>query len=150
VTADRRFDAGAQLGRRCVPWQPLTHQLLQGLNACPFGGERRLRAHLLLDRQRVRRVELAVHIGMDQQDRLIVRIRTGHGLFQSHYIAVRAPHEVVGQRKRRDYLTRFEMEGWGSRPYETRTVLDSFPYRSAMAVAPTMGMVAAIAPAQCR
>jgi len=55
----------------------------QRLDALALGGERRLSAHLLCDPQRVGRVELAVQIGMDQQDRVDVIRRMGQGCFLS-------------------------------------------------------------------
>ena len=70
--ADRRLDAGMQPGRRFLAGQPFMNQPLQCLDALAFGGERRLRAHLLRDPQRVGGIELAVQIGMNQQHRVIV------------------------------------------------------------------------------
>jgi hypothetical protein len=71
-TADRRLDAGPQPGRRFLARQPFMNQPLQCLDAFAFGGERRVRAHLLRDPQRIGGIELAVEIGMNQQHRVIV------------------------------------------------------------------------------
>ena len=49
------------------------NQSPQGLDTLALGGERRLSAHLLRDPQRVGWIELAVQIGMDQQDCVVVR-----------------------------------------------------------------------------
>ena len=72
--ADRRLDAGPQPGRRFLARQPFMNQPLQCLDALAFGDERRLRAHLLRDLQRVGGIELAVQIGMNQQHRVIVSL----------------------------------------------------------------------------
>jgi len=60
------------------------NKLPQRFDALALGGERRLGIHPLRDRQRVGRIELIVQIGMDQQDRAIVRVRMGHNYFLSN------------------------------------------------------------------
>ena len=81
MTADRCLDAGPQTGWRHLARKPLMNQLLQRLDPLALGGERGISAHPLLDFQRISRIEFAVQIGMDQQNRIIIRRRRGHGCF---------------------------------------------------------------------
>ena len=57
------------------------NELLQRLDPLALGSERGISAHPLRDFQRIGRIELAIQIGMDQQDRVIIRRRRGHGCF---------------------------------------------------------------------
>jgi hypothetical protein len=47
--------------------------LLQRLDPLALSGERRISAHPLRDFQGIGSIELAVQIGVDQQDRVIIR-----------------------------------------------------------------------------
>src|SRR5260370_11119025 len=56
----------------------LAHQTLQGLNALALGGKCRISRHTLLHRKCIRRIELAIQIGMDWQRGIFIDQRTGH------------------------------------------------------------------------
>ena len=81
MTADRCLDAGTQTWWRHFGRKPLMNELPQRLDPLTLGSERGIFAHLLLDFQGIGRIELAIQIGMDQQDRVIIRRRRGHGCF---------------------------------------------------------------------
>ena len=83
MTADRCLDAGTQTWWRHFARKPLMNELPQRLDPLALGSERGIGAHPLRDFQRIGRIELAIQIGMDQQDRVIIRRRRGHGCFLS-------------------------------------------------------------------
>ena len=68
AVSDRRPTprCGPAPGRRFLARQPFMNQPLQCLDALAFGRQRRVRAHLLRDPQRVSGIELAVEIGIHQ------------------------------------------------------------------------------------
>ena len=76
-------DAGTQTWWRHFGRKPLMNELPQRLDPLALGSERGIVAHPLLDFQGIGRIELAIQIGMDQQDRVIIRRRGGHGCFLS-------------------------------------------------------------------
>jgi hypothetical protein len=57
------------------------NELLQRREPPALGSERGIGAYPLRDFQRIGGIELAIQIGMDQQDRVIVGGRGGHGFF---------------------------------------------------------------------
>ena len=57
------------------------NELPQRRDPPALGGERGISAYPLRDFQRIGRIELVIQIGMDQQDRVIIRRRRGHGCF---------------------------------------------------------------------
>ena len=59
------------------------NELPQRLDPLALGSERGIVAHPLLDFQGIGRIEFAIQIGMDKQDRVIIRRRGGHGYFLS-------------------------------------------------------------------
>ena len=59
------------------------NELPQRLDPLALGSERGIGAHPLLDFQGIGRIELAIQIGMDQQDRVIIRRGGGHSCFLS-------------------------------------------------------------------
>ena len=81
MTTDRCLDAGPKTWWRDLARKALTNELLQRRHSPAFSGERGISAYPLRDFQRIGRIELAIQIGMDQQDRVIIRRRRGHGCF---------------------------------------------------------------------
>ena len=81
MTADRCLDAGPQIWWRHLAGKTLMNQLLQRLDTLALGGERGISAHPLRYFQRIGRIELTIQIGVNQQDRVIIRRRRGHGCF---------------------------------------------------------------------
>ena len=78
IATDRRLDAGPQTWRRRLARKPLMNELLQRLDPLALRSERGIDAHPLRNFQGIGSIELAVQIGVDQQDRLIIRRRIGH------------------------------------------------------------------------
>jgi len=75
---DRGFDPAHERGRRGFARQPFADHAAQRLDALPLGGEARGGGKLPLELEPVRRVELAVDIGMNQQARVL--FGCAHGL----------------------------------------------------------------------
>src|SRR6266566_473145 len=76
---DRGFNPAGEPGWRRLRRQPLSDQTPQCLDARVLRGERWLASEAALDLQRMRRIELAVHISMDEQARIVLVCRGGHG-----------------------------------------------------------------------
>src|SRR5215472_15928145 len=68
--ADGGFDPARETGRRAFARQLLGDDAPQRLHPLAFDRQRRIVGELALDLQRVGRVELAVHIGVDEQARI--------------------------------------------------------------------------------
>src|SRR5262245_38003750 len=71
LEADGSFYPRQQMRVQSLAWQTLPQNLTQGLRASQLSGQYRISGDLSADRQRIGRIELTVHIGMNEQGSVI-------------------------------------------------------------------------------